>query len=87
MAFSCPSMGAEQLEESEFEPLFAACRPELQNRKIRGLFRLWLGRWRVDAHLGSRGSAMARVSPIGVCNETPDDEAQEACIALGRTLA
>ena len=24
IAFGCPSMGAEQLEESEFEPMFAA---------------------------------------------------------------
>ena len=25
IAFGCPSMGAEQLEESEFEPMFAGC--------------------------------------------------------------
>ena len=38
IAFGCPSMGAEQLEESEFEPMFSAC--------------LRLGRRRVDAQLG-----------------------------------
>ena len=26
IAFGCPSMGAEQLEENEFEPLFTTCR-------------------------------------------------------------
>lgn len=25
IAFGCPSMGAEQLEEDEFEPMFTAC--------------------------------------------------------------
>ena len=25
IAFGCPSMGSEQLEESEFEPMFTAC--------------------------------------------------------------
>ena len=29
IAFGCPSMGAEQLEESEFEPMFTACEPKL----------------------------------------------------------
>ena len=34
IAFGCPSMGAEQLEESEFEPMFTACRPGLRGKKI-----------------------------------------------------
>ena len=34
IAFGCPSMGAEQLEESEFEPMFSACEPKLQGKKI-----------------------------------------------------
>ena len=25
VAFGCPSMGSEQLEDSEFEPMFSAC--------------------------------------------------------------
>ena len=29
IAFGCPSMGAEQLEESEFEPMFEAVKPAL----------------------------------------------------------
>ena len=28
IAFGCPAMGAEVLEESEFEPMFTACLPE-----------------------------------------------------------
>ena len=34
IAFGCPSMGAEQLEESEFEPMFAACEGDLRGKSI-----------------------------------------------------
>ena len=52
IAFGCPSMGSEELEESEFAPMFESCEPKLKGKKI-ALFRLLrLGRRRVDAHLG-----------------------------------
>ena len=35
--FGCPAMGSEELEESEFEPFFAAVEGELKGKKI-GLF-------------------------------------------------
>ena len=35
VAFGCPSMGAEQLEESEFEPMFSSCEPKLTGRRSR----------------------------------------------------
>ena len=34
IAFGCPSMGVESLEESEFEPMFQACEPFLSGKKI-----------------------------------------------------
>ena len=34
IAFGCPSMGAEQLEESEFEPMFASVEGSLSGKKI-----------------------------------------------------
>ena len=33
IAFGCPSMGAEQLEEDEFEPMFTACESSFLERK------------------------------------------------------
>ena len=32
IAFGCPSMGSEQLEESEFEPMFTACEGRLSGK-------------------------------------------------------
>ena len=34
IAFGCPSMGSEQLEDSEFEPMFAFCEAKLKGKKI-----------------------------------------------------
>ena len=34
IAFGCPSMGAEELEEEEFAPMFEACESRLEGKKI-----------------------------------------------------
>ena len=34
VAFGCPAMGAEVLEESVFEPIFLACVPKLHDKKL-----------------------------------------------------
>ena len=34
IAFGCPSMGAEQLEDSEFEPMFEAVKASLPGKKV-----------------------------------------------------
>ncbi len=33
IAFGCPSMGDEELEESEFAPMFESCEPDLAGRR------------------------------------------------------
>ena len=54
IAFGCPAMGAEVLEETEFEPMFNSVESKLKDKKI-GPFRLVrLGRRRMDAKLGRR---------------------------------
>ncbi len=34
IAFGCPSMGCEQLEDTEFEPMFDSCKSKLKGKKI-----------------------------------------------------
>ena len=89
IAFGCPSMGAEQLEESEFEPMFTACRPGLRGKKI-ALFGSygwgdgeWMRTWEESCR--DKGANLACDSVI--CQETPDDEALSACRSLGEALA
>ncbi len=89
IAFGCPSMGAEQLEESEFEPMFTACEGSLQGKNIAlfGSFGWgdgeWMRNW--EERCIQDGASLASGSVI--CNEAPDDEALSACRALGAALA
>lgn len=89
IAFGCPSMGAEQLEESEFEPMFSACESRLRG-KLLGLFGSygwgdgeWMRSW--EETCTARGAVLACESVI--CQETPDQEALQACQSLGAALA
>jgi len=88
VAFGCPSMGAEELEESEFAPMFDACRPMLQGRKI-ALFGSygwgdgeWMRTWEEDC---KEVGAVLLCEPV-ICNESPDEEAAQACLELGKAL-
>ena len=89
VAFGCPAMGAEVLEEGEFEPMFSACEPKLAGRKI-ALFGSygwgdgeWMRNW--EETCAADGAVLACESVI--CQETPDDDALAACRALGAALA
>ena len=89
IAFGCPSMGNEQLEASEFEPMFTACEPKLAGKKI-ALFGSygwgdgeWMRNW--DENCRAAGAVMA--CDFVICNESPDADAEAACEAMGRALA
>ena len=89
VAFGCPSMGAEQLEETEFEPMFADCEAKLKGKKI-ALFGSygwgdgeWMKTWE-DTCI-SDGALLAHGSII--CNESPDAETKANCEAMGKALA
>ena len=89
VAFGCPSMGSEQLEESEFDPMFTDCEAKLSGKKI-ALFGSygwgdgeWMRNW--EQTCTDDGAVLACDSVI--CNEAPDDDAVEACKALGKALA
>ena len=63
IAFGCPAMGDEVLEESEFEPFFADVEGSLTGQEGRALRLLRLGRRAVDARLAGpclrrRGAAL-----------------------------
>lgn len=54
IAFGCPAMGDEVLEESEFAPMFDECKPELTGKKV-ALFGSygwgtgeWMENWEAD---------------------------------------
>lgn len=88
IAFGCPAMGDEQLEDSEFEPMFKACEPSLNGKKT-ALFGSygwgdgeWMRLW--EETCKDDGANLACDSVI--CNDAPDDEAITACQCLGAAL-
>lgn len=89
IAFGCPSMGAEELEDSEFEPMFNSCKDNLKDKKI-ALFGSygwgdgeWMRIWEKDCKdLGANV-----VCESLICNEEPDDEGKSKCKQLGTDLA
>ena len=89
VAFGCPAMGAEELEDTEFEPMFNDCRAKLSGKKI-ALFGSygwgdgeWMQIW--EGSCKDDGAELAWDSVI--CTEEPDDDAKAACQALGKALA
>ncbi len=89
VAFGCPSMGAEQLEDGEFEPMFNTCKDKLSGKKI-GLFGSygwgdgeWMRNWEADC----KACGAIPASDFVICNDAPDKEALSACEALGKALA
>ena len=89
IAFGCPSMGDEELEDTEFAPVFESCECALSGKKI-GLFGSYGwgdGEWMRNWEAKCREDGAVLVYNGVICNEEPDDEAKEACKGLGRALA
>ena len=89
VAFGCPAMGAEELEDSEFEPMFSALEGSLNGKKIAlfGSYGWGDGEWmRTWEDRCKEDGAVLVCDPV-ICNEAPDDDAVSACKALGEALA
>lgn len=88
IAFGCPSMGAEQLEEEEFEPMFQSCESRLSGRKIAlfGSYGWGDGEWMRTWEETCRDRGAVLVCDSVTCLEEPDEEGSAACRELGKAL-
>ncbi|MGN0159328.1 MAG: flavodoxin [Brotaphodocola sp.] len=89
IAYGCPAMGSEELEDTEFQPMFDDCKSKLNGKKI-GLFGSyswaegeWMRIWQADCEELGANLVMDGV----ICYETPDAEGEANCEALGKALA
>ena len=89
VALGCPAMGAEELEDSEFEPMYQVIKGYLAGKKV-ALFGSygwgdgeWMRNWEDDCK--ANGIVLAAESVMA--NETPDDESLQVCRNLGSVLA
>ena len=89
-ALGCPSMGVEELEESEMEPFVQEVESFAQGKHI-GLFGSYGwgdGQWMRDWQDRMTAAGAVVTGGLGViANETPDEAALEECRRLGRELA
>ena len=88
VAFGCPSMGAEQLEEGDFEPMFTACEGKLAGKKIAlfGSYGWGDGEWMRSWEDTCRSDGAVFVYDSVICHEAPDGDALSDCKALGAAL-
>lgn len=88
IAFGCPAMGVEVLEEDEFDPMFTECEGALKGKTIAlfGSYGWGGGEWMSDWEQRCKNDGAVLACDSVICCETPDDEALNACRQLGKAL-
>ena len=88
VAMGCPTMGAEVLEESEFQPFWDSVKGALGGKKL-ALFGSygwgdgeWMRAWQEDA----QASGALLVADGVIAMGEPDDNAAQQCRDLGKAL-
>ena len=90
LALGCPAMGAEVLEESEFEPFFTQLEGQLGGKKVAlfGSYGWGDGQWMRDWVERTQNAGANLLDEEGLMvNEAPDADALEVCKNLGARLA
>ena len=90
IAFGCPAMGAEVLEESEFDPFFSQVEGRLSGKPVAlfGSYGWGDGQWMRDWWDRTESSGARLVGDEGlIVNEAPDEDGLDQCRALGSSLA
>lgn len=88
IAFGCPAMGNEELEESSFEPMFASVENDLGGKKIAifGSYEWNDGQWMRDWEERAKNTAGTLVAEGLMAYDNPDEEALSKCKELGAAL-
>ncbi len=90
LALGCPAMGAEVLEEMEFEPFFAELESKLSGKRVAlfGSFGWGDGQWMRDWYSRTDEAGAVMVGEEGLmAHELPTSEVLDRCKALGKELA
>lgn len=89
IAFGCPAMGAETLEEDEFEPMFSSCKGKLKGKRVAlfGSYGWGGGAWMHEWERTCRSAGITLACDSVICNDAPDADTIAACKALGAALA
>ena len=87
IAFGCPAMGSEVLEEMEFQPMFDSIKNQMGGKSV-GLFGSyewnegeWMETWQERTEADG-----ANVVGAVIAYDYPDAAAEEECIGLGKDV-
>ncbi len=89
IAFGCPAMGAEVLEETSYEPMFTAVEGVLSGKKIAlfGSYGWGDGQWMRDWEERCNAAGAKLVCDSVMANYAPGEDVLEACRGLGGALS
>lgn len=90
LALGCPAMGDEVLEEGEMEPFFTELEGSLSGKKVAlfGSYGWGDGQWMREWCSRCEAAGANLYDEAGlIANDSPNEEAREACRELGRKLA
>lgn len=89
IAFGCPAMGAEVLEESAYDPMFTEVEGSLSGKKIAlfGSYGWGDGQWMRDWEERCNAAGAQLVCESVMANNAPDEDALDECRSLGAALA
>lgn len=89
IAFGCPSMGVEVLEESVFQPMWDSVKSGLEGKKIAlfGSYGWGDGEWMRNWEAECKADGLSLVCDPVTANEAPDADALDKCKELGKALA
>ena len=89
IAFGCPAMGAVRAWKiPSSSQSFSACESKLSGKKIAlfGSYGWGDGEWMRTWEESCKNDGAELVCDSVICADAPDDEAEAACIALGKAL-
>jgi len=88
LAFGCPAMGAEVLEEDEFEPMFTEVEGSLKDKKVAlfGSYGWGDGEWMRNWEERCISGGITLATDCLMINETPDEDGLIKCNAFGAAL-
>ena len=88
IAFGCPAMGAEVLEEEEFQPMFDACLAKLAGKKIAlfGSYGWGDGEWMRNWEEECTAAGAQLICESVICQDDPDASALSDSENLGNAL-
>ena len=88
LAFGCPAMGAEVLEEDEFEPMFTEVEGSLKDKKVAlfGSYGWGDGEWMRNWEERCISGGITLAADCLMINETPDEDGLIKCNAFGAAL-